>query len=76
MSGPLRRVRRAKFRAENEVRGFKRGKALNAVFPRIPGESFPTQARRYVRHTWQMFQLRLATKGHRAPPPGLTDGAP
>lgn len=81
MSGFKRQIKRAQ---EREARGsgFSNGKKLklamrkNGPFP-IPGQSFPNAARRYVRHLYQVSDIRMASlRGHRPPPAGLSDRAP
>lgn len=74
MSGLRRRVRRKA--DERALSGYKGGKRLSDVVPRIGNESYHVQARRYVRTFKQMQQLRAKLDGHRAPPPGLTTEAP
>lgn len=61
MSGFNRKVRRAKtFAQGNVLTGFKGGKRLAAMLPRIGNESYATHARRYVRISHQVAALRKA----------------
>lgn len=75
MSGLTRRIHRA-LTKETRSSGFKAGRNLQRVMLSLPGESFPTKVRRYVRETHQANDIRRQIRGHRPPPAGMTDRAP
>jgi hypothetical protein len=77
MSGLARRIKRAQLKEAHEMRGFKRGRALNRLLPKVdPRESFHSQARRFVRITAQMANLRRKMHDHQPPPAGMMDRLP
>jgi hypothetical protein len=62
---------------ERALSGFKGGRRLEALLPRMPGESYHKQARRYVRTSYQIADIRRRNeKNGRTPPPGFVNEAP